>query len=64
MTSIFGISESARMAAAAPLTLVNEVRSMGKNLTRMEGLMALIVEMVGWILARSRPRRMSVEGEA
>ena len=63
-TSIFSMLVSSRIICAADRTELKEERSTGMKAVRIEGLMDVIVSIVGWILESERPRRMIVEGEA
>ena len=62
-TSSFGIESSLRIVVAAARTLASESRLMGMNFVEMDGLIAWMASIVGWILGRERPRRRIVVGE-
>jgi len=63
ITSIFGIEGSARIVWAAVRTLIMESRETGIYFVIVDGDMAWMASIVGWILGRERPRRRMSAGE-
>ena len=58
-----GSVSSERISLAAARTLACEARSMGMNLTTVDGLTVWMAEMTDWELATDRPNRIRAAGE-